>query len=362
LKRGSSQKSEETSVSLNPILRPMSPFSDDILVKRMINAGAFGEVYLAERDEKNVAIKVMQRGYEHLDKYLRKEAEILHLLKGKGVFPMAHITQSESPVHKGKVGLVMERLGPNLKELQSICPKGLTVKTVSRIMIQLISRLEELHKCGIVHRDLKPDNFCLGGKGCVEIYLIDFGLSELYIDTSGLEIEKIPRQPFAGTTRYCSTNAHIGIPQLPRDDLESIGYISLQLLNRELPWMNLKIADDSNKSKHEKYFKLKSEVDLTKLCKGLPNCFVHYLKYCRSLGIYDKPDYSYLKSLFKEFLGDKLEPFCWEKLPEYEKIKKEVDFGDANKSNLLYSWQDLPSESELPCSKKYSSLALTKKP
>ena len=36
------------------------------------------------------------------------------------------------------------------------------------------------------------------------------------------------------------------------------------------------------------------------LCKGFPSEFVIYFQYCRSLRFDDKPDYSYLRKLFRD--------------------------------------------------------------
>ena len=36
------------------------------------------------------------------------------------------------------------------------------------------------------------------------------------------------------------------------------------------------------------------------LCKGFPNEFANYLNYCRSLRFEDRPDYGYLRRMFKE--------------------------------------------------------------
>ena len=47
------------------------------------------------------------------------------------------------------------------------------------IGLQLIDRLEALHKIGYIHRDIKPDNLAIGLKEKNKIiYLIDFGLSK----------------------------------------------------------------------------------------------------------------------------------------------------------------------------------------
>jgi hypothetical protein len=39
------------------------------------------------------------------------------------------------------------------------------------------------------------------------------------------------------------------------------------------------------------------------LCKGFPLEFVTYFQYCRSLRFDDKPDYSYLRKLFRDLFA-----------------------------------------------------------
>jgi hypothetical protein len=46
------------------------------------------------------------------------------------------------------------------------------------------------------------------------------------------------------------------------------------------------------------------------LCKGFPLEFVTYFQYCRSLRFDDKPDYSYLRKLFRDLFAREGEVHC----------------------------------------------------
>eukprot|EP00250_Pteridium_aquilinum_P017472 c23645_g1_i3 orf=1102-1800(-) len=90
----------------------------------------------------------------------------------------------------------------------------------------------------------------------------------------------------------------IGAEQSRRDDLESLGYLLMHFLRGNLPWQGMKAAQ--KKWKDEMVFKKKMETSVEALCEGHPSEFATYLNYCRSLGFEDRPDYDYLKKLFRD--------------------------------------------------------------
>src|SRR5271168_4522795 len=87
-------------------------------------------------------------------------------------------------------------------------------------------------------------------------------------------------------------NALLGIRLTWRDDLESLAYMLIYLMQGSLPWQST-----TRKSTTE-LLDIKMEITPSTLCKGLPAEFKVFLNYARSLEFKQKPDYQYLRDLF----------------------------------------------------------------
>lgn len=196
--------------------------------------------------------------------------------------------------------MVIDLLGPSLEDLFNYCGRRFQLKTVLMIADQLLCRLEYCHSKNFIHRDVKPDNFLIGlGKRAQICHVIDFGLAKKYRDPKTHQhIPYRENKNLTGTARYASINTHVGIEQSRRDDLESLGYVFMYFIRGSLPWQGLKA--NTKKQKYEKIMEKKMNTPIEVLCKGYPAEFRAYFEYCRALRFDDKPDYAYLKRLFKE--------------------------------------------------------------
>jgi serine/threonine protein kinase len=232
--------------------------------------------------------------------------------------------------------MVLDLLGPSLEDLFNYCGRRFQLKTVLMLADQLLSRLEYVHTKSFIHRDVKPDNFLIGlGKRQSVIHIIDFGLAKKYRDPrSHQHIPYRENKNLTGTARYASINTHIGIEQSRRDDLESLGYVLMYFIRGSLPWQGLKA--NTKKQKYERIMDRKMSTSTEQLCKGYPTEFRSYFEYCRSLRFEDRPDYAYLKRLFKElfyrkgFQYDNM--FDWTVLnlqQERSRLPAERPLGDA---------------------------------
>ena len=140
---------------------------------------------------------------------------------------------------------------------------------------------------------------------------------------------------------FSSHNSIRGYESSRRDDLESFGYTLLYLAKGGwMPWTkytnNNNISYD-NKEKIIKDIKLKFSEE--KLCKGLSNEFIDYMKYVKKLEFEQEPDYKYLTDLFRAILS-KIEfkkniTFFWIKQKSKEKEKKVFENKENNISNEM---------------------------
>lgn len=148
--------------------------------------------------------------------------------------------------------LVIELLGPNLEELFTSCGRRFSSKTVLMLADQMIALIESIHSKNLIHRDIKPDNFLIGtGPNQSKLYIIDFGLTHRYRELKNSKVDGFSRNyihiPYAegksltGTARYVSINAHRGIEQSRRDDLEACCHVLIYFLIGSLPWQGFRV-------------------------------------------------------------------------------------------------------------------------
>uniref|UniRef100_A0A0K8TP96 non-specific serine/threonine protein kinase n=1 Tax=Tabanus bromius TaxID=304241 RepID=A0A0K8TP96_TABBR len=264
-------------------------------VIRKIGSGSFGDIYLGLSIQcgEEVAIKIESSSARHPQ--LLYEYKLYRILSGGIGIPRIRYYGQERSFNT----LVMDLLGPSLEDLFNFCSRHFTIKTVLMLVDQMIGRLEFLHLKCFIHRDIKPDNFLMGiGRHCNKLFLIDFGLAKKYRDPrTRVHIPYREDKNLTGTARYASINAHLGIEQSRRDDMESLGYVMMYFNRGALPWQGMKA--NNKKQKYEKISEKKMSTPIEVLCKGFPAEFSMYLNYCRSLRFDEQPDYMYLRQLFR---------------------------------------------------------------
>ncbi|KAL3375642.1 hypothetical protein AABB24_006884 [Solanum stoloniferum] len=263
---------------------------------RKIGSGSFGEIYLGTNVQTNEEVAIKLENVKTKHPQLLYESKLYKILQGGTGIPNLKWFGVEGDYNV----LVMDLLGPSLEDLFNFCSRKLSLKTVLMLADQMINRVEFVHAKSFLHRDIKPDNFLMGlGRRANQVYIIDFGLAKKFRDsTTHQHIPYRENKNLTGTARYASMNTHLGIEQSRRDDLESLGYVLMYFLRGSLPWQGLKAG--TKKQKYERISEKKVSTSIETLCRGYPTEFASYFHYCRSLRFEDKPDYAYLKRIFRD--------------------------------------------------------------
>lgn len=98
----------------------------------------------------------------------------------------------------------------------------------------MLDTVESFHKSGYIHNDIKPDNFRIKANN---FYIVDFGIAKSYKKEDGTHVSEGEKKGIKGTPVFTSINSHQGNALSRRDDLESLAYTLMYILQKgALPW------------------------------------------------------------------------------------------------------------------------------
>ena len=261
-------------------------------VNSIIGYGKFGVVYDGTKtDGERVAIKVEKSDSTY--KVLKHEVTVLNYLFYSGTKNIPNIYWFGQ--HLGHTCLVMSHFSCSLHDY--ILRKGpLDPKKLSSMMIKCIDVIESIHKNHILHRDINPQNFMIRDG---DLYMIDFGLSTVFMDDDGVHIIKKDSDNVIGSPKYISYYNHCGEPMSRRDDLISLGYMYMFMQTGKLPWDSA--GSETSINGPENIFR-RDEKAWARLNEALDGPIKMYMKYCYELKYNDGPNYHILMKLFIEMV------------------------------------------------------------
>eukprot|EP00118_Oscarella_pearsei_P017244 m.169983 g.169983 ORF g.169983 m.169983 type:complete len:409 (+) comp39023_c1_seq1:826-2052(+) len=275
---------------------------------RKIGSGGFGEIFESYDQEKGEKVALKLERVDQPKQILKMEVAVLKRLQG-----FHHVCELLGYGRNAKFNyMVMTLQGRNLAELRKEQPKGrFSASTTLRLSRQALKAIRSIHTCGFLHRDVKPSNFAIGGSPSNHqtVYMLDFGLSRQYVDSSGNLREPRDVAGFRGTVRYASINAHRSAELGCHDDLWSLFYMIVEFATGQLPWRRIK--------EKEKVGWAKARYNHNQFLQWLPVEFKQFLYHIQRLTYQDRPDYSLLLSCLDKAIishGYKdTDPFDWEK-------------------------------------------------
>jgi len=129
--------------------------------------------------------------------------------------------------------IVMEHIqGKELKDSFD-AKERFDLRTVFRIMGELLDALDFAHEAGVIHRDIKPANVMLDASGHPK--LTDFGVARV-AEPEGDEAEKTKVGTIVGTPSYMSPEQMQGAPIDRRTDIFSAGVLFYEFLTGQKPF------------------------------------------------------------------------------------------------------------------------------
>jgi len=276
------------------------------IIDSNIGKGQFGSVYKGYHKKTRELVAIKLEKMISPIKLLKNETTILNYLHNNGSrnIPQVHWYG----LYANSTCLVMTLYDYSLYDY--VKSNELAVQQIQRIMIETIDIIENIHNSFVLHRDIKPQNFMIKNN---ELFIIDFGFSTFYIDDNKKHLQvktnNIENCNIIGTPKYISVNIHNGITPSRRDDLISIGYIFIFLLNKQLPWDNSHIIENNNNNYNEihilnpknQYMNRLKQLDAIELLNTKENTLCqavyYFLKYCYSLKYDEDPNYNSIKQL-----------------------------------------------------------------
>ena len=286
--------------------------SNKYIVLEKLGNGSFGTIFKGEniRTKEKVAIKMCSINNKY--NLLKNEAKVYQLIGNIVGFPQLKWFGTENENQY----LVIDLLGQSLSQFKKQYGK-LSHQFVANIGIQIISRLHVLHSIGLIHRDIKPDNFVFGiNNNCNLLYLIDYGFSTGYTEKESKQKESKQKdskqkhskqkdskqkqknsENIIGTVNYISLNVHKKYEPGRRDDIESVCYILIYLLDL-MSWERYKDSSINN------ILQIVEEKENIIHSEKIPIFIRKLLTYIRNISMYEEPNYTLMKSFLMEIIMD----------------------------------------------------------
>ena len=141
----------------------------------VLGKGSYGEVYLATRNDQEVAIKRCRKySNEDLPTTCIREIGALRTLRASEFI----VNLLETKIMPSCVDIVLERLHSDFRIWVRERPSEAgNAHTIQRICLQLFKGIAFMHSKGIIHRDMKPDNILVSDTHTLKI--ADFGLARV---------------------------------------------------------------------------------------------------------------------------------------------------------------------------------------
>src|SRR5687767_2086358 len=196
---------------------------------RELGQGGMATVWLAiQRSlDRKVAIKVMKRNIDDLEKFERRflqEGRTMAKLPHRNIVAVYDIVKGEEISYIAMEYLDGGTLSQKMKE-------GLSLAEAISVVVQIAAALQFAHEHGVVHRDLKPANIMFRDEATP--VLTDFGIAKQQ-DQASTRLTQTGM--LVGTPTYMSPEQINALDVDGRSDLYALGILFYELLTGAPPF------------------------------------------------------------------------------------------------------------------------------
>ena len=210
------------------------------LFKQELGRGAQGIVYLYEEENdpsKKLALKVARVGNRYSISAINNEGNFHKKISNiVGLNNYVPKFLGQTYFDKNLPVIKSEYIAQSIEEHAIMIHDTKSSLGIVGLILQMYDAIHKLHsEAKLVHKDIKPDNFRIQDG---QVKMIDFGIVAEYQDQSGAHYQQY-ETPFQGTPVTGSIAAMKGFNHSRRDDLESLAYAFMYLIDfTKVPWVN----------------------------------------------------------------------------------------------------------------------------
>jgi predicted Ser/Thr protein kinase/tetratricopeptide (TPR) repeat protein len=223
--------------ALADLAAPREGFVGPYRLVREIGRGGMGVVHLAEREGREVALKLLSVGAltpELRDRF-RLEGKILRRLDHPGLARVLDVGESVTTTGLEQPWIAMEYVEgrPLIEHAEA---SGLDLQGRLRLMLAVCEAVQHAHARDVVHRDLKPSNILVREDG--RPVVLDFGVARLVAGDERLTELHTRTGELLGTPQYMSPEQVQAAPAGvgPESDVYSLGIVLYQLVSGQVPY------------------------------------------------------------------------------------------------------------------------------
>jgi len=204
-------------------------FESDFICSKVLGTGAFAQVKLCKKADKEYAVKIMKKS--HIKKLravtaIAQEIILLKKLNHENIGNIHEVYQDDQCIYL-IVDLCSGGVLFDVIVNSIVAKKKMTHGDISLIIKQILKAINHCHGKGIIHCDLKLENILLKNTNDLNsIKVVDFGLARepgIYDYT-------------AGTPGYCAPETISDHSYQKKSDIWAIGILTYMLLFGKTPF------------------------------------------------------------------------------------------------------------------------------